>query len=99
MYATTPAVVKPARRTASLTLTIKDKGRSTAYGVRPIDPGFAGVKAFRLTKQAGEGDVYDVVQTLDGIRCDCADHVFRREGNSANPCKHGAALVAVGLLD
>jgi hypothetical protein len=69
----------------------------TAYGVRPIAPGFAGVKAFQLRKF--NGAVYHVVQTLDGsIECDCGDFEFRRRDLTDEPCKHGAALLACGLF-
>jgi hypothetical protein len=69
----------------------------TAYGVRPIAPGFAGVKAYQLKKS--QGTVYHVVQTLDGsIECDCGDFEFRRRDLTDEPCKHGAALLACGLF-
>jgi hypothetical protein len=69
----------------------------TAYGVRPIAPGFAGVKAYQLKKS--QGTVYHVVQTLDGsIECDCGDFEFRRRDLADEPCKHGAALLACGLF-
>jgi hypothetical protein len=69
----------------------------TAYGVRPIAPGFAGIKAYQLKKS--QGTVYHVVQTLDGsIECDCGDFEFRRGDLTDEPCKHGAALLACGLL-
>jgi hypothetical protein len=84
---------EPAGR-CSLRLTIN----GTAYSVRPIDAGFAGVRAFRLRK--GDAAVYDVVQELDGgIVCDCPDFTFRREGLTDRPCKHGAALVALGIFE
>jgi hypothetical protein len=78
----------------SLRLTIN----GTGYSIRPIDAGFAGVRAFRLRK--ADGKTYDVVQDLeDAIRCDCGDFIFRREGLTDRPCKHGAALVALGMLE
>jgi hypothetical protein len=53
----------------------------------------------RLQKHA-DGECYDVSSHADGlIRCQCGDWVFRREGTTAEPCKHGRALVAAGLME
>lgn len=90
-----PAPPAAVHGTCGLTLRIN----GTTYGVRPVDPGFAGLKAYRLTKQAATGSVYDVVETVSGIECDCADYEFRRKGlDGTAPCKHGSALAALGLL-
>src|SRR5690349_3366044 len=85
---------QPAHGVCSLTLSVNGQ----KYRVRPIDPGFAGVRAFRLAK-LGTDAVYDVVQQADGtIVCDCADATFRRNGLTDLPCKHGAAGLAAGLF-
>jgi hypothetical protein len=68
------------------------------YRCFPIAAGSGGIRAFRLSKQAGAGDVYDVVQVVGGIECDCADAVFRRNGLDPRGCKHARALRAAGLL-
>lgn len=84
--------VKSAR--CELHLTIGD----TVYGVDPIPAGFAGSKAFRLSKTTGE--VYDVVRTdLGLVECSCPQYEFRLRGNSISMCKHGVGLVSMGLLD
>lgn len=67
------------------------------YTVRPIDPGECGTVAFELYK-ADTGHHYHVIRDHFGIvACDCPDYLFRREG-TGQPCKHGAALVAKGLV-
>jgi hypothetical protein len=82
-------VVKP-----SLTLHIAGQ----PYGVEPIAPGGFGTKAWRLS--GPEGQVYDLIRTYFGIvECDCTSYEFRLKGNCITPCKHGAALIAVGLLE
>jgi hypothetical protein len=86
-----PAVKAPA---PSLTLTIQGK----PYDVRPIEPGGFGGRAWRLS--GPKGQIYDVVRTHLGIcEFDCPSYEFRLKGNCITPCKHGAALVAVGLLE
>jgi hypothetical protein len=57
-----------------------------------------GPAAFRLTKMGPEVLVYDVASVAGDIHCDCGDFVHRREGITREPCKHGAALAALGLL-
>ena len=89
--------VKPARKSPvySLALAIDH----TVYMVEPIPAGEFGSKAFRITKKS-DRSVYDVVRTHDGlVACDCPDYEIRRKGMTAEPCKHGKALVAMGLLD
>jgi hypothetical protein len=85
--------VKPAFA-ASLAVTINGQ----AYQASPIEPGGFGTKAFRL---AGEqGQVYDVIRTHFGlVECDCPHYEMRLKGNCCDCCKHGAALVALGLLE
>jgi hypothetical protein len=92
---TTRKAPRPAHGTCPLTLTIN----SVPYKVRPIDGrAFGAVRAFRLTKQAGAGDVYDVAEDRDGHARDCPDFTFRREGLDSSGCKHIKAMVACGLL-
>jgi hypothetical protein len=84
-----PAQVKP-------TLTLHIAGKP--YDVRPIEPGGFGTKAWRL--EGAEGQVYDVIRTHFGIvECDCPSYEFRLKGNCITSCKHGHALITVGLLD
>lgn len=60
----------------------------------PQDPAVAA--AWRLRKS--DGEVYDVHIDRHGCHCTCPDHVYRREGRTAEPCKHAAALIAWRLL-
>lgn len=83
----------PSHGVARLTLTVN----SVSYSVRPIPVEDDDLDiAYRLRKS--DGTVYDVSSGRFGIACTCGDHTFRREGRTASPCKHGAALAAVGLL-
>ncbi len=70
----------------------------TLYAVSPLvcDPTIAS-KAFRLHKP--DGRLYDVAQTRHGLRCDCPDFIFRRDGLDPSGCKHVKALIKQGLLD
>lgn len=89
--------VKPATGTCSLALTIN----GVAYKVRPLPraDGTGAAKAFRLVKQGGKGDVYDVLVHRDGhAECDCPDAIYRRNGLDAAGCKHVKAARAVGLI-
>ncbi|WP_422932217.1 hypothetical protein [Singulisphaera sp. PoT] len=89
--------VKPARKAPvySLALAIDH----VVYTVESIPAGEFGSKAFRITKKS-DGSVYDVCRTHDGlVACDCPDYEIRRKGMTAEPCKHGKALVAMGLLE
>jgi hypothetical protein len=76
-----------------LTVTI----RGESYTVRPVRAEAEDViKAWRLRK--ADGTAYDVADTADGQVCDCADHVYRHDGQGT-ACKHVRALRALGLLD
>jgi hypothetical protein len=59
-----------------------------------------GDRSYRLTKHsARDGGCYDVIRLPSGIvACDCPDYVARHEGNGHGLCKHGRALVALGML-
>jgi hypothetical protein len=79
----------------TLTIAIND----TRYSVDAIDPGEFGTKAWRLSKHAGDHAVYDVLRQADGIiACDCPDYEARHRGNGYGTCKHGRALVELGLM-
>jgi hypothetical protein len=98
---TAPAPKSKAGRTArpfACSMTVEINGQS--YGVEPIDPGECGTKAFRLAKRWADGAVYDVIRDNDGhVACDCPDYECRHRGNGFGLCKHGKALVALGLID
>jgi hypothetical protein len=84
-----PAPVKP-------TLTLHIAGKP--YDVTPIDPAGFGTRAWRLS--GAEGQVYDVLRDHFGIvQCNCAHYEYRLKGNCITPCKHGRALITVGLLE
>jgi hypothetical protein len=71
--------------------------KGATYAAEPIDPGFAGTAAVRVTKLVS-GDVYDVVLGHDGVvSCSCPSFVCRHEGKGSM-CKHGAAMVVRGFL-
>jgi hypothetical protein len=97
-----PAPVKSARKptrpvhgVCGLTLSING-ARSK---VHPIDGRAEGPgRAYRLTKQAADGAVYDLAEDQDGAVGDCPDFVYRREGLDAAGCKHIRAARACGLL-
>lgn len=77
------------------TTTLEIKGAS--YSATPIDPGFAGVAAVRMTKLAS-GATYDLALTLDGrVECNCPDYTVRH-ADRGTLCKHGRAALAAGLL-
>lgn len=79
----------------SMTIAVND----TRYAADPIEAGEFGTKAFRLAKHSGDHAVYDVVRQADGIvACDCPDYESRHRGNGYGMCKHGRALVELGLL-
>lgn len=69
------------------------------YFVKPLDahPDVA-TKAYRLMKQTGDKEVYDVRQDPDGregeVECDC-----RGFSRWQKPCKHCRALRAAGMID
>jgi hypothetical protein len=88
-----PARARPAD-TCRLSITI----RGTAYTARPIRPETSDViRAWTLRK--GDGEPYTVADTIDGSTCDCADFVYRHDGQDQAGCKHVRALRALGLLD
>jgi hypothetical protein len=72
--------------------------RGVGYQVTPLDAGPDHTRAWRLAK--ADGEVYDVCRARDGrtTTCTCAHYEFRLRGNSASPCKHGAALIRLGLI-
>lgn len=79
----------------SITIQVSD----IRYSVDPIPSGDLGTKAFRLSKHSGDHLSYDVVRQHDGIvACDCPDYERRHRGNGHGMCKHGRALVELGLL-
>lgn len=95
---TRPRSVKAGRKPVEARLDLEVNG--TAYVVTPIDPGPDNQKAWRLEKLTGDGKVYDVARTVLGlVECDCPDYEARHRGNGLGTCKHGTALVMVGLLD
>jgi hypothetical protein len=89
--------VQPKSRplTASLDLLIRDD----VYSLTSISPGEDGSRAWRLEKR-GDGDaVYDVIRTHSGlVECSCPSYIATHAGTSST-CKHGQALVIVGLLE
>src|SRR4051794_37183161 len=85
-----PSVQPPFR-----TLVIRD----VEYHVERLDALAADIThAFRLTKQAGAGNVYDVHHDEHGSHCDCPDFVYKRDGLDPSGCKHVKALRAFRLL-
>lgn len=76
---------------------IRIDGLSTHYKLERIETDCDDVDnpAWRLTSEAG--DVYVVHQDQWAINCTCPDAVYRRQ-NAPKPCKHGAALLALGML-
>jgi hypothetical protein len=77
------------QRTFAITFTID----GTAYRVSPlaIDPG-VGKKAFRFSKQGGDGAVYDLHADAFGLHCQCIG--FEAHGH----CKHMETIQAAGKL-
>lgn len=70
--------------------------RGVGYQVTPLNPGPDHTRAWRLAKS--DGEVYDVCRGCDGLTtCTCAHYTYRLEGTSA-VCKHGAALIQLGLI-
>lgn len=79
----------------SITIEIQD----TRYSVDEIPAGECGTRAYRLCKHSGDHEVYDLVRTHAGIvECSCPDHEARHRGNGFGMCKHGKALVTLGLM-
>jgi hypothetical protein len=82
-------------RIISLTIAIED----VRYSVDPLDPGECGTRAFRLVKRAADKATYDVIRDTYGIvSCTCPNYIWRHQGTDADTCKHGAALVELGLM-
>src|SRR4051812_4369650 len=82
--------------TVELTLTIN----GTAYHVEPIAPGPDNTRAYRLVKRGSDEAVYDVCRTAAGlVECDCPSYEATYRGNGLETCKHGRALIMVGLVD
>jgi len=88
---------------ARLSLTINDQ----TYTVRILDPDpRVARRAIRLTRtvfipseKRSTTVSYDVAYSDEfGFSCECQDWIYRR-ANSGVPCKHGAALKAVGLFN
>lgn len=86
-----------------LTITVETETRglvTETYHVERITPHPAvAFAAFRLTKLQGgaSSERYDVHHDSYGLSCDCSDFLWRRE-RAGLPCKHCAAVAAVGLL-
>ncbi len=94
-----PRTVKPKSAPVfTLTLTIWSAEAGNAdYGVQVIPCEGFGRRAVRLTKRS-DGSTYDVLVTADRVECSCPDwHVRHADGNTC--CKHGAGLLAVGLIE
>src|SRR5262245_8096363 len=88
-----PRTVRPAHGVARLTLTIN----GTPYALHPFAAEAPEVgRAYRLRK--ADGTVYDAAEMAGGAICSCPDFIFARDGRANGPCKHLAALAAVGLL-
>jgi hypothetical protein len=69
------------------------------YHVEPIGPGEDGSVAYRLEKAGDPEGVYDVIRTLAGlVECSCPDYEARHRGLDCGACKHGRALVTLGLM-
>jgi hypothetical protein len=80
--------------TVELTLTINGQ----AYHVEPIAHAPGGAKSYRLAKHSGDGATYDLDAFADRVECSCPSYTKTHEGTSSL-CKHGRALVMVGLVD
>jgi hypothetical protein len=79
-----------------LSATVEISG--AVYQVEPIDPGQDGTAAYRLA--GAKGQVYDVIRTLYGlVECDCPDYEARHRGLDCGCCKHGRALVELGMIE
>mgnify|MGYP001568997226 FL=1 len=50
--------------------------------------------AYKLTKHS-DGNIYEIGLRDFGPECSCPHHTFHPNGG---PCKHGRALLAVGLI-
>jgi hypothetical protein len=82
----TPPVVKLFRITFSY--------GSDTYAIIPLDPDpQVARKAFRLKKETGDRQVYDVRVSERGAECDCPGFLYRHR------CKHTRMLQAARMLD
>jgi hypothetical protein len=82
----TPPVVKFFRITFSYA--------GDTYAVIPLQPDPAVArKGFRLRKESGDRQVYDVRVSEGGPECDCKGFLFRHR------CKHIGMLQAARMLD
>jgi hypothetical protein len=64
------------------------------YAVIPLNPDpSVARKAFRLRKQTGDRNVYDIQLTERGPKCECRGFSYRRR------CKHIRALSGARMLD
>jgi hypothetical protein len=90
-----PTVSRPRRPKQPQTFRITFHIGPDVYAVVPltaIHPEVA-VKAYRLHKHTGDGEVYDVRLTTEGhVECNCRG--FQRWQH----CKHVRALTAAGML-
>jgi hypothetical protein len=84
------AALSMAVNTFRITFNIRD----TDYAVMPLEPDPAvASKAYRLTKQGGDGACYDVHLDEYGPHCECLG--FLRWNK---PCKHIRTLQVAGML-
>lgn len=70
-----------------------------SYSVERIPAGECGSIAFRLSKHDCDGLCYDVIRTHFGIvECDCPSYEATHRGLGLGTCKHGRALVELGMV-
>lgn len=91
--ARSPRIASPVRGRASLTLTLN----GARYSVRPIRSDDAEILVAWRLRKLGADAAHVVAATASGPTCECGDFTWRRAGTGL-PCKHIAALRAVGLL-
>ncbi len=81
--------------TVEMVLTINGQ----TYDVEPMAHAPGALKSYRLAKRlGGDSAVYDLDAHADRIVCTCPSYTKTHEGTSSL-CKHGRALVMVGLCD
>lgn len=74
---------------------VRIKGK--VYAVKLVPPGDPAVfKQYRFTSESQS--VYDVVDTENGVLCDCPDYTFRTTTDRQYLCKHIRALIEGGML-
>jgi hypothetical protein len=72
--------------------------QNRVYTVIPYDFDKLG-SGFQVVKSGLNDEVYNVIHTETGINtCDCMDYLRRHQGNGYGLCKHGRALVELGLM-